>query len=156
MGFEALLNLVPLQTKNFRWEFTANTSYNKTKVLDYYRQHPANVSRSAHIAFNGEVRACCRRGNGTNSRFWLCNEIKGQRIFQVNGLPLRTPDLFYLEVLYLNGQVAFLNSFNYKGISLTVFIDYKLGNKMLSGTNFNAVRHGLHKMTLEGRVRQVC
>jgi hypothetical protein len=30
-------------------------------------------------------------------------------------------------------------------------IDYKLGNKMLSGTNFNAIRHGLHKMTLEGR-----
>ena len=22
---------------------------------------------------------------------------------------------------------------------------------MLSGTNFNAIRHGLHKMTLEGR-----
>lgn len=26
---------------------------------------------------------------------------------------------------------------------------------MLSGTNFNAVRHGLHKMTLEGRVDSV-
>ena len=34
---------------------------------------------------------------------------------------------------------------------MSVFIDYKLGNKMLSGTNFNAIRHGLHKMTLEGR-----
>ena len=50
---------------------------------------------------------------------------------------------------------GFLNSFNFKGISLTVFIDYKLGNKMLSGTNFNAIRHGLHKNTLEGRVSGV-
>jgi hypothetical protein len=46
---------------------------------------------------------------------------------------------------------GFLNSFTYKGLSLSVLIDYKLGNKMLSGTNFNAIRHGLHKMTLEGR-----
>jgi hypothetical protein len=46
---------------------------------------------------------------------------------------------------------GFLNTVNYKGINFTVFIDYKLGNKMLSGTNFNAVRHGLHKMTLQGR-----
>jgi hypothetical protein len=34
---------------------------------------------------------------------------------------------------------------------LSVLIDFKLGNTILSGTNFNAVRHGLHKMTLEGR-----
>ncbi len=34
---------------------------------------------------------------------------------------------------------------------MSVFIDYKLGGKLLSGTNFNAVRHGLHKRTLEGR-----
>jgi hypothetical protein len=48
-----------------------------------------------------------------------------------------------------------MNTFNYKGINLTIFIDFKLGNKMLSGTNFNAIRHGLHKMTLEGRVDSV-
>jgi hypothetical protein len=47
---------------------------------------------------------------------------------------------------------GFLNTFNYKGVNLAVFIDYKLGKKMLSGTNFNATRHGLHKNTLEGRV----
>jgi hypothetical protein len=44
-----------------------------------------------------------------------------------------------------------MNSFNYKGVSLSVFIDFKLGNKILSGTNFNATRHGLHMRTLEGR-----
>jgi hypothetical protein len=43
------------------------------------------------------------------------------------------------------------NAFNYKGVSLSFLIDFRLGGKMLSGTNFNAVRHGLHKMTLEGR-----
>jgi hypothetical protein len=36
-------------------------------------------------------------------------------------------------------------------LSISALIDFKLGNTMLSGTNFNAVRHGLHKMTIEGR-----
>ena len=47
--------------------------------------------------------------------------------------------------------MCFNNTFNYKGVSLSFLIDFKLGNKMLSGTNFNLTRHGLHKMTLEGR-----
>jgi hypothetical protein len=36
-------------------------------------------------------------------------------------------------------------------VHLSFLVDFKLGGKMISGTNFNAVRHGLHKMTLEGR-----
>jgi hypothetical protein len=43
---------------------------------------------------------------------------------------------------------GFLNEFTYKDLSLSFLIDFKLGNKMISGTNFNAVRHGLHKMTV--------
>jgi hypothetical protein len=46
---------------------------------------------------------------------------------------------------------GFLNSFDYKGIVASFLIDFKLGGKLLSGTNFNAYRHGLHKETLVGR-----
>lgn len=44
-----------------------------------------------------------------------------------------------------------MNTFNYKGIQASFLIDFKLGGKVLSGTNFNAYRHGLHKATLVGR-----
>src|SRR5690606_32011898 len=46
---------------------------------------------------------------------------------------------------------GFTNSFSYKGVTASFLIDFKLGNKVLSGTNFNAYRHGLHKETLVGR-----
>ena len=49
------------------------------------------------------------------------------------------------------GPNGFTNTFNYKGISFSFLIDFKLGGKMISGTNFNAYRHGLHKATLPGR-----
>ena len=80
---------------------------------------------------------------------------KGQRVFQSNGLPLRTTDFVLFGSALPKWTGGFLNSFNFKGISLAIFIDFKLGNKMLSGTNFNAVRHGLHQVTLEGRTDSV-
>jgi TonB-linked SusC/RagA family outer membrane protein len=154
-GFEALLNLVPIKNKTFSWEFTGNTSYNKTKVISIITNTPGErITIGTHV-FNGEVRHVVGQEMGQIAGYGYARDAKGERIFQANGLPLRTPDLILFGSALPKWTGGFLNSFNYKGISLSVFIDYKLGNKMLSGTNFNAVRHGLHKMTLEGRVDSV-
>lgn len=152
-GFEAMLNLVPVRTTNTTWEFTANTSYNITKVLSIITDKPGErITTGTHV-FNGETRHVVGQEMGQIAGYgYARNEKTGQQIFQSNGLPQRTTDF----VLFGSGLPkwvgGFLNTVNYKGINFSVFIDYKLGNKMLSGTNFNAVRHGLHKMTLEGRV----
>jgi TonB-linked SusC/RagA family outer membrane protein len=154
-GFEALLNLVPIKNKTFSWEFTGNTSYNKTKVISIITNTPGErITIGTHV-FNGEVRHVVGQEMGQIAGYGYARDAKGERIFQANGLPLRTPDLILFGSALPKWTGGFLNSFNYKGISLSVFVDYKLGNKMLSGTNFNAVRHGLHKMTLEGRVDSV-
>ena len=105
--------------------------------------------------FNGEVRIVVGEEMEQIAGYGYSRNGKGQMIFQTNGLPLRTPDLVLFGSALPKWTGGFLNSFNYKGISLSCFIDYKLGNKVLSGTNFNAVRHGLHKMTLEGRTSGV-
>lgn len=149
-GFEALLNLSPVQTKNFRWDFTANTSYNTTKVVSISSKTPGQRATIGSHPFNGEVRVVVGEELGQIAGFGYARD-KGQMVFQSNGLPLRTPDFILFGSGLPKWTGGFLNNFNYKGISLSVLIDYKLGHKMLSGTNFNAVRHGLHKMTLEGR-----
>lgn len=150
-GFEGLLNLIVYQTKSFKWEFTANTAYNITRVNKIITNTPGERLTTGTHPFNGEVRMVVGEEIGQIAGFGYARDDKGQMIFQSNGLPLRTPGF----VLFGSGLPkwvgGFTNTFNYKGISLSVLIDYKLGNKMLSGTNFNAIRHGLHKMTLEGR-----
>ena len=152
-GFEVLLTLVPVKSKNFSWEFTANTSYNKTKVLNIITSTPGErITVGTHV-FNGEVRLVVGEEMGQLAGFGYERNAKGERVFQANGLPLRTQSGFILFGSALPKWTGgFLNTFNYKGIQFSFFIDYKLGNKMLSGTNFNAIRHGLHKKTLEGRV----
>ena len=150
-GFEALLNLVPVQNRDFRWEFTANTGYNITKVNSIVTEKAGERITVGSHPFNGEVRVVVGEEMGQIAGFGYARNDKGERIFQANGLPQRTADFVLFGSGLPKWTGGFLNSFNYKGISLTAFIDYKLGHKMLSGTNFNAVRHGLHKMTLEGR-----
>ncbi|MEP7377439.1 MAG: SusC/RagA family TonB-linked outer membrane protein [Chitinophagaceae bacterium] len=155
IGYEALLTLVPIEKKDFRWEFTANASYNKTKVLSILTDKPGErITIGTHV-FNGEVRHIVGEEMGQIAGYGYARDVKGERIFQANGLPQRTAAFVNFGSALPKWTGGFLNSFNYKGISLAVFIDFKLGNKMLSGTNFNAYRHGLHKATLEGRVDSV-
>ena len=150
-GFEGLLTVAPVQTKDFKWDFTANTSYNTTKVVRIRTKTAGERITIGSHPFNGEVRVVVGEEMGQIAGFGYSRDAKGQMIFQSSGLPLRTPDFILFGSGLPKWTGGFLNTFNYKGINLSVLIDYKLGNKMLSGTNFNAVRHGLHKVTLEGR-----
>ncbi len=157
LGYEAMLNLVPIQNKDFVWEFTANAAYNKTKVLSIITDRPGErITTGTHV-FNGETRHVVGLEMGQIAGFGYARDAaKGnQRIFRNDGLPQRTLDFVLFGSALPKWTGGFLNSFSYKGIHLTVLIDFKLGNKMLSGTNFNAYRHGLHKATLEGRVDSV-
>jgi TonB-linked SusC/RagA family outer membrane protein len=149
-GWEGLVNVVVMQKKSFNWEFTANTSYNKTKVLSILTDKPGERITIGTHTFNGEVRHVVGQEMGQIAGYGYARD-KGQMIFQSNGLPQRTSDLVLFGSALPKWIGGFLNTFSFKGINLSIFIDYKLGGKMLSGTNFNAVRHGLHKMTLEGR-----
>lgn len=150
-GFEMLLNLVPVKTPNFQWDLTLNGSYNKTKVLSLLTNTPGErITVGTHV-FNGELRQVVGQEMGQIYGFGFKRDASGQMMFGGNGIPLRTDDLISYGSALPKWNGGINNSFNYKGINLSFLVDFKLGNMMLSGTNFNAVRHGLHKMTLVGR-----
>lgn len=150
-GFESLINVLPFQTKKFKWEFIANTAYNTTKVVSISTTTPGERATIGSHPFNGEVRVVVGEEMAQIAGYGYSRDAKGLMIFQSNGLPLRTANFVLFGSGLPKWTGGFLNNFNYKGANLSVFIDYKLGHKMLSGTNFNAIRHGLHKRTLEGR-----
>jgi TonB-linked SusC/RagA family outer membrane protein len=150
-GLEMLLTLVPIKTKDFKWEFTSNASYNKTKVLSLTTDKPGErITVGTHV-FNGELRQIVGQEMGQIYGFGYARDPQGRIIFGANGIATRTSDLISFGSALPKWVGGFTNSLNYKGFNLSFLIDFKLGNTMLSGTNFNAVRHGLHKMTLPGR-----
>ncbi len=150
-GIELYTDLVPIRTQNFRWDFIFAGAYNITEVLSLLTDTPGEkISVGTHI-FNGEVRQVVGEEMGQIAGFGYKRDDSGRKVFGANGLPLRTSDLVLFGSALPKWTGGFTNAFSYKGVEFSFLIDFKLGNKMLSGTNFNAVRHGLHKMTLEGR-----
>lgn len=162
-GLEMLIGFSPVKNNNFQWNVSFNGSYNITKILslttdddgtpekDYNKDKlPERITTGTHV-FNGEVRQVVGEEMGQIYGFGFKRNASGQMIFGANGIPLRTDGLISYGSALPKWTGGFTNSFNYKGITLSFLIDFKLGNMMLSGTNFNAVRHGLHQMTLVGR-----
>ena len=150
-GIELMVNIVPFKTANFQWDFTFAGAYNITKVLSLLTEKAGErITVGTHV-FNGELRQIVGEEMGQIAGFGYKRDASGQQIFGSNGIPLRTPDLINFGSALPKWTGGITNSFNFKGVMFSFLIDFKLGNKMLSGTNFNAYRHGLHKATLEGR-----
>lgn len=150
-GIEMTLNLAPVRTRKFQWDFTFAAAYNETKVLSLLTDKPGErITVGTHV-FNGELRQIVGLPMGQIAGFGYRRDAQGRQVFGSNGLPLRTPDLINFGSAIPNWVGGITNSFNIYGVSLSFLIDFKLGNMILSGTNFNAVRHGLHNMTLAGR-----
>ena len=150
-GLELLLNLVPIKSRDFKWDMTFNGSYNKTKVLSLLTDKDGErITVGTHV-FNGELRQVVGQEMGQIYGFGFRRDAAGKMVFGANGIALRTTDLISFGSALPKWVGGITNSFNYKGFSLSVLVDFKLGNMMLSGTNFNLTRHGLHKMTLPGR-----
>jgi hypothetical protein len=146
-----MLNLVPVKSTNFQWDFTFTGAYNITKVLSLLTNNDGErITVGTHV-FNGELRQIVGQEMGQIAGFGYKRDASGQMIFGSNGIPLRTPDLITFGSALPKWTGGFTNAFSYKGVQFSFLIDFKLGNKMLSGTNFNAYRHGLHKVTLQGR-----
>ncbi|SMD45611.1 TonB-linked outer membrane protein, SusC/RagA family [Aquiflexum balticum DSM 16537] len=150
-GVEMLVTGVPVERGNFTWEVTVNGAYNKTKVLSLLTDTPGErITVGTHV-FNGELRQVVGKEMGQVTGFGYLRDEQGRKVFGGNGLPLRTPQLVEFGSALPRWTGGITNSFNYKGVSFSFLIDFRIGGVMISGTNFNAVRHGLHKMTLEGR-----
>ncbi|WP_461080126.1 SusC/RagA family TonB-linked outer membrane protein [Spirosoma flavus] len=151
-GLEMLVTFTPLKTPNFLWDVNLNAAYNKTKVLDLGPSVADNMITVGTGEFTGELRQVVGLPMGQLYGFGYLRDAQGRQVFDAgNGRPLRTATQIPFGSALPLWVGGITNSFTYKGISLSFLIDFKLGGKMISGTNHNAWRHGLHKATLVGR-----
>lgn len=157
-GFELMLDVVPVRNNAFEWNVTFTGAYNKTKVLSLLTSTPGeNITVGQHV-FNGFVQQIVGKEMGQIVGYGYLRDDgsknpdhAGMIVYGANGLPQRTPALIPFGSALPKWVGGINNAFKYKGINASFLIDFKLGGKMLSGTNFNAYRHGLSKETLVGR-----
>ena len=151
-GVEMLVSLSPIKSQNFNWNLILNAAYNKTEVLNLGSDVSNNMITVGTADFSGELRQVVGKPMGQLFGFGYMRDAQGRQIFDIgNGRPLRTTDQIAFGSAIPVWVGGITNSFSIKGVEVSFLIDFKLGHKMISGTNHNAWRHGLSKETLIGR-----
>ncbi|CCH57196.1 TonB-dependent receptor plug [Fibrisoma limi BUZ 3] len=150
-GIEMLLTFSPISSPLFRWDVSANVSYNTSRVMRLgltEKDTIITVSSGGGRVLNQVV----GKPLGQLYTFTYLRDAQGRQVFDANsGMPLRNNTLKNVGSalpMYFGGIT---NTFSYRGIVLSALIDFKLGHKMIAGRNINYVRHGLSKRTLPGR-----
>lgn len=149
-GFEFMVNVVPVHTKDFEWNTTLNLAYNDSKVLYLGEgverlQIDGATSRSGNVSVQNIVGSSYGELIG-----YKYKRYEGQIVYK-DGIPQAADELSSLGNGVYNLTGGWSNSFKYKNFSLAFLLDFKVGAKIFSGTNYSLYGEGLHKNTLIGR-----
>ncbi|MEX2568689.1 MAG: SusC/RagA family TonB-linked outer membrane protein [Cyclobacteriaceae bacterium] len=151
-GLEMFAAISPVTSNNFNWNFSANASYNQSKVLSLGDDVEGTFITVGTAEFHGEVRQEVGKPMAQLYGWGYLRDEQGRQVFDPNnGRPLRSNQQLNFGSAIPIWVGGFTNRFNFRNLSFSFLIDYKLGHKMISGTHTNAYRHGLDKATLVGR-----
>ncbi|GAB3893120.1 SusC/RagA family TonB-linked outer membrane protein [Spirosoma agri] len=150
-GIEMLLTFSPIVTPKFRWDVSANVSYNTSKVLRLGLS-PNDTIITASGGSGRVLNQVVGKPIGQLYTFTYLRDAQGRQVFDQNsGMPMRNNTLVNVGNALPSYFGGITNTVSYQGVSLSFLIDFKLGHKMIAGRNINYMRHGLSKRTLPGR-----
>lgn len=152
-GVELLVNLTPVETTDFLWNFTINGSYNKSEVVSVGDETDnIPVGAGDWQTASGTIRHV--EGHPM-AEIWVTGYLRddqGRKVInQNNGLPMNSPTALNFGSAIPKWVGGISNSFRYKNLGFSFLIDFKLGHKLLSALEHNLYRHGLDPRTLPGR-----
>lgn len=151
-GLEMFASFYPVKTGDFEWNFNANASYNTSKVLSLGENVDGTFITVGNAEFHGELRQVVGQPMAQLYGWGYLRDDQGRQVFDAtSGRPLRSEEQLSFGSAIPKWVGGFTNGFNYKGITASFLIDFKLGHNMISGTHTNAYRHGLDKASLVGR-----
>ncbi len=146
-GVEMLLSVNAVKGSNFNWETSLNGSFNQSEVLQLAEgQQRFDVGTGE---FFGTVSHEVGKPLASLRGFDYKRDEKGN-IVLVNG-KFQQGNIVTFGSAIPKWTSGWLNTINVKGFRIFTQVDFKAGHKILSNSNLNFLRHGLHKQSLVGR-----
>lgn len=152
-GFEFMVNAVPVNTKDFEWNTTFNFAYNDSEVK-YLGEGVDRLQIDGATSRSGNVTVQNIVGSSYGELIGYKYKRHNGQIVYENGIPQRADELSSLGNGVYNFTGGWSNAFRYKDFSLSFLLDFKVGAKLFSGTNYSLYSEGLHKNTLVGRTAE--
>ena len=157
-GWEAVLNVEPIRSRDFLWRSTLNFSANKNKIIDladgveeYSLGGYDNLRIVAKVGGDyGDIYGTkYARVEDENSPYY------GKLILNGDGLPTAASGSHYLGNQNPVAQLGWINSFTWKDLTASFQVDARIGGKMFSGTLGTMENAGTAAWTVDGRDKMV-
>ncbi|MEP7318257.1 MAG: SusC/RagA family TonB-linked outer membrane protein, partial [Panacibacter sp.] len=149
-GFEFVVNGTPIKNKDFSWDVTLNFALNRNKIIE--------LSDEVKIFYLGggfgrSGTPVVEEGKayGDLLAYKWATDAKGNHIVTAEGKPVLTQDQQYVGNFNPKETIGFSNSFTYKGFSLRVLLDGRIGGTIVSGTELNLAFSGIPEVTEQYR-----
>lgn len=149
-GIELLVTGTPIRTNDFEWNLSFNFTKNKNEVkklhdqISVYEIENARWAGATIAAIEGE-----QFGSIMGNEFLRAPD--GQIIHDEEGYPVMTTEKQILGNFNPDWMGGVNSDFSYKGVSLKMAFDIRMGGELYSMTNLRLYETGLHKGTLPGR-----
>ena len=154
-GIEVSLNVVPVRTKNFTWDLTFNVGKNTNEIVDLNADDPTLTNIPIiNAPFAVSLNAYEGQSFGTILGYDYLYDANGKKLVDADGFYLRTPTVVPLGNVLPEMTGGVMTSFNFKGITLGAFVDFRKGGKIFSLTNVWGKYSGLLAETAEGSIRE--
>jgi len=147
-GFETSIQVSPVETRSFTWSINANVAYNTSEVLKL------GLTEADSVITVNNVYQVVGKPLGQLRYYLQATDESGNKIFDANsGYPVRSATRVGVGTNLPTWFGGITNTFDVKGVILSVLVDFKLGKDYVSnfGANHDYWRHGKHKGTLPGR-----
>jgi len=149
-GFELVVSAFPIRKQDLSWEIALNFALNRNKVVE--------LSPDVKIFYLGggfgrSATPVVEEGKayGDLLAFKWATDDKGNRMVTADGKPVLTSDQQFIGNYYPKETIGMTNTFNYKGFSLRILIDGRVGGTVVSGTEMNLAFSGIPEATQQFR-----
>ena len=150
-GFEFVVNGTPLSSSSpLKWDITFNAAMNRNKVVA--------LSDEVKIFYLGggfgrSATPVVEEGKAYGDLWafkWATN-ASGQYIVDASGKPTLTQEQSFIGNFNPKATLGLTNSFDYKGFSVRVLVDGRVGGTVVSGTEMNLAFSGITAATEANR-----
>ncbi len=160
-GVEVMLNVVPVDKSNFKWNANINFSANRSKVLSLADGLTNFVMASRRVSIEARVGermgdiygigfARVQNTDKNKPYYDASGQYVGQMVFS-NGRPIPTTERIKLGNYNPDWLAGIYNTLTYKDIRLGFLFDIRSGGKLYSETQTVGREGGIIIETLEGR-----
>ena len=135
-GFEIDLGLTPIRTKDFNWNLRASYATNKS-VINALADGASEVNLLTDATTGTGIFAQVGQEFPLIKGTTFVRDANGGIIVNAQGLPSRTSSNSILGQATPDYILGLTNSFEYKGLKLTVVMDYRAGHDIISATKYD-------------------